>query len=64
MGKYAGLGGKESLRLVSGAVEEILGLEKGRGFVVWEGNPLEFGASVVISVEEDGMVGTCWPEST
>lgn len=48
-------------------VEEILGLEveeTKRDFVVWEGNPLEFGASVVLGVDgEDGVVSLCWPES-
>jgi len=48
-------------------VEDIMGLdveETKRDFVVWEGNPLEFGASVVLGVDgEDGMVSMCWPES-
>lgn len=48
-------------------VEEILGLdveESKRDFVVWEGNPMEFGASVVLGVDaEDGGVSMCWPES-
>ena len=48
-------------------IEHILGLkvdEKKRDFVVYEGNPLEFGASVVISVDgDDSTVVTCWPES-
>jgi hypothetical protein len=38
--------------------------ENKRDFVVWEGNPLEFGASVVLTVDgDDGKVVECWPES-
>jgi hypothetical protein len=51
---------------VSTNIEKILGLDvKGRrDFVIYEGNPLEFGASVVLSFDgEDGLVSTCWPES-
>ncbi|KAH7317715.1 hypothetical protein BKA65DRAFT_438774 [Rhexocercosporidium sp. MPI-PUGE-AT-0058] len=66
--KYAGLSAKQAVNLVSRNVEEILGLEveeTKRDFVVWEGNPLEFGASVVVGVDgEDGAVSMCWPEST
>ncbi|KAG4443289.1 hypothetical protein IFR05_001233 [Cadophora sp. M221] len=65
--KYAGLSAKQAVNLVSRNVEEILGLEveeTKRDFVVWEGNPLEFGASVVLGVDgEDGAVSLCWPES-
>lgn len=40
-------------------------VENKREFVIWEGNPMEFGGSVVLSFDsEAGMVGTCWPEST
>lgn len=53
--------------MVSKNVEEILGLEAEEGkkdFVVWEGNPLEFGASVVLAVDGvEGLVSMCWPES-
>lgn len=32
--------------------------------MVFEGNPLEFGASVVLSVDgDDRSVMDCWPES-
>jgi hypothetical protein len=32
---------------------------------VYEGNPLEFGASVVLAFDgDDGVVATCWPEAT
>jgi hypothetical protein len=53
---------------VSRNIEEILGLdvkEESRDFVVFQGNPLEFGASVVIAVDgEDRRVMGCWPESS
>jgi hypothetical protein len=64
--KYAGLSSKEAVDLVSTNIEKILGLDvKGkRDFVIYEGNPLEFGASVVLAFDgEDGLVSTCWPES-
>lgn len=65
--KYAGLSSKQALDLVSRNIEEILKLdvEGKRDFVVFEGNPLEFGASVVLAFDgEDGVVSMCWPEST
>lgn len=65
--KYAGLSDHAAVDLVSRNVEEILELdikEENRDFVVFEGDPLEFGASVVMSVDgEDGRMVTCWPES-
>jgi hypothetical protein len=66
--KYAGLSSDAAVNLVSRNVEDILGLEvqeETRDFVVYEGNPLEFGASVVAAF--DGVTGralTCWPEAT
>jgi imidazolonepropionase-like amidohydrolase len=60
--KYAGLEKREAVKLVSRNVEEILGLRHSEGFVVWDGDPMEFGASVVLGTEGDG-VGVCWPES-
>lgn len=37
-------------------------MERERDFVVWEGDPLEFGASVVLAVDgEVGEVVGCWP---
>jgi hypothetical protein len=57
--KYAGLSSDAAVNLVSRNVEET------RDFVVYEGNPLEFGASVVAAF--DGVTGralTCWPEAT
>jgi len=62
--KYAGLSSKEAVDLVSTNIEKILGLKGKRDFVIYEGNPLEFGASVVLAFDgEDGLVSTCWPES-
>ncbi len=65
--KYAGLSPKEAVNLVSRNIEQILGLdvnEENRDFVVFEGNPLQFGASVVIAFDgQDGGVSLCWPES-
>ena len=65
--KYAGLSAKEAVNLVSRNIEQILGPdvnEESRDFVVFEGNPLQFGASVVIAFDgHDGGVSLCWPES-
>lgn len=65
--KYAGLSSKQAVDLVSRNIEKILGLdvkEATRDFVIYEGNPLEFGASVVLSVNgDDGTVATCWPSA-
>lgn len=48
--------------LVSKNVEEILGLDKSEEIVVYEGNPLEYGASVVLTVDlRKGVVTECWP---
>jgi hypothetical protein len=65
--KYAGLSNKNAVDLVSTNIEEILGLDvkkENRDFVVFEGNPLEFGASVVLAFDgDDGSLSMCWPES-
>lgn len=65
--KYAGLSDSAAVDLVSRNIEEILefgGDEKKRDFVVYEGNPLEFGASVVVSVDGDeGRIMDCWPHT-
>ena len=62
--KYAGLSQKQALDLVSTNIEDILRLEKSKDFVVYEGNPLDFGASVVLAVDgDDATVSMCWPES-
>lgn len=60
--KYAGLSDGEAVGLVAGNVERILGLEPSGDFVVWEGDPLKGEGSVVGSFEEDGVVGSWWPE--
>ncbi|RAL65034.1 hypothetical protein DID88_001142 [Monilinia fructigena] len=63
--KYSSLGKHEAVDLVSRNIEKILDLdvvEETRDFVVWEGDPLQLGASVVFSVE-GGNIGTCWPTS-
>ncbi|TDZ29389.1 hypothetical protein C8035_v011290 [Colletotrichum spinosum] len=63
--KYANLGDKEAVRLISNNVEDILGLSKSNDVVIWEGSPLEFGGTVALSFEEgkDGLeVAACWPQ--
>ena len=48
--------------MVSKNVEEILSLESSEEIVVYEGNPLEFGASVVLTIDpKKGLVTECWP---
>ncbi|KAJ4858939.1 amidohydrolase family domain-containing protein [Trichoderma breve] len=64
--KYAHLSQEDTVRLVTSNVESILGLEKSRDLVVFEGNPLSYGASVVVSFHanvETGKleVATCFP---
>ena len=65
--KYAGLSDRAAVDLVSRNIEDILGLkvdEEKRDFVIFEGNPLSGGASVVLAVDgDDGEVATCWPEA-
>ncbi|KAF2092364.1 composite domain of metallo-dependent hydrolase [Rhizodiscina lignyota] len=64
--KYAGLSDQAAVDLVSVNIENILGLEKrGKGdIVVWEGNPLEYGAAPAIVIDGDeGAVVGCWPVS-
>lgn len=64
--KYANLGNKETVRLVSTNVEDILGLERSKDIVVWEGSPFEFGGTVALTFEQgkDGVVevASCWPQ--
>ncbi|KAI8201208.1 hypothetical protein K4K53_007253 [Colletotrichum sp. SAR 10_77] len=72
--KFAGLSEKEATKLVSTNFNKILGLEGYReedspagnkysgDFVVWEGNPLRGEGSVVLSVQDDGKIGDCWPD--
>ena len=71
--KTAGLTEQEAVDLVSRNVNEILHLGDVSGsgrkmsgdYVIYEGNPLEWGASVVLTVDgETGKVVECWPDST
>ncbi|KAJ4423943.1 hypothetical protein N0V82_001371 [Gnomoniopsis sp. IMI 355080] len=61
--KYAGLRESEALALISSNVEEILGLEKSKDIVIWEGNPLHFGTPVLAFQSQGGIleVSSCWP---
>ncbi|RFU72609.1 carbohydrate esterase family 9, partial [Trichoderma arundinaceum] len=64
--KYAHLSQEDTVRLVTSNVESILGLEKSKDLVVFEGNPLNFGASVVFSFHANDKTGklevaTCFP---
>lgn len=53
--KCAALGSTEAVELVSSNVEDILGLERSGDIVIWEGNPLEYGATVVFGfAAQDG----------
>jgi hypothetical protein len=53
--------------LVSRNIEKIMGIEieeDSRDIVVFEGNPLEYGASVVLSLDgDDKSVMDCWPDA-
>ncbi|GAD92509.1 conserved hypothetical protein [Paecilomyces variotii No. 5] len=65
--KDSGLSSESAVNLVSRNIEHILDIpvdEKSRDFVIYEGNPLQHGASVVLSVDgDDGSITTCWPLS-
>lgn len=65
--KYAGLSERAAIDLVSRNIEKIMGIdakEESRDIVVFEGNPLEYGASVVLSLDGDEKsVMDCWPEA-
>lgn len=65
--KEAGLEPKEVVNLFTRKIDEILGFEDSEmnsDFVLWEGNPLEYGANVVLTFDGDtsSVVG-CWPEA-
>ncbi|PYI05165.1 carbohydrate esterase family 9 protein-like protein [Aspergillus sclerotiicarbonarius CBS 121057] len=71
--KVAGLSELDAVNLVSKNIEEILGLDvkpnetgginRGRDFVLYEGNPLEWGARVVFTVDgAHEKVVECWPD--
>lgn len=64
--RYSNLDDRAAVRLVTSNVEGILGLPASKDFVVWESDPLEYGASVVLSFSNDAesetlTVGSCWP---
>ncbi|KAH6967848.1 carbohydrate esterase family 9 protein [Ilyonectria sp. MPI-CAGE-AT-0026] len=64
--KFAGLDDREAIRLVTSNLESILGLKPSKDLVIFEGNPLEFGATTVLIFEQDEDVGklevsTCFP---
>ncbi|KAJ9268689.1 hypothetical protein DTO212C5_5296 [Paecilomyces variotii] len=62
--KDAGLSSQTAVNLVSRNIERILDIPVSRDFVIYEGNPLEYGANVVLSVDgDDGSITTCWPEA-
>ena len=64
--KYAHLSEKETAKLVTTNLETILGLRKSKDFVLWDGNPLEYGGTVALAFHEkaDGRfeVSSCWPD--
>ncbi|KAI0378797.1 hypothetical protein F5Y04DRAFT_261058 [Hypomontagnella monticulosa] len=55
--------GEMAVELVTKNMREIYGLEvrDEREFVVYEGDPLEYGSSIALIVEE-GEVQRCWPD--
>lgn len=64
--KYAGLDERQTVRLISTNVESILGLKKSKDLVVFEGNPLQYGATAVLSFHADAKTGklevaACFP---
>ena len=66
-GKYAGITEEEIVGLVTTRVEEILHLKPSRDLVIYEGNPLEFGATVVLAFQADDEtdrleLAACFPE--
>ena len=59
--KKAGKTGKKGTSMEMAMTGE--GILAGEDFVVWDVNPLEFGGSVVVSVDgENGVVMDCWPD--
>ncbi|KAH8700941.1 hypothetical protein BGW36DRAFT_138382 [Talaromyces proteolyticus] len=65
--KEAGISSKQAIDLISIKIDDVLGLQKSErnsDFVIWEGDPLEYGASVVLTFDGDNreVVG-CWPEA-
>ncbi|WQF90026.1 Putative metal-dependent hydrolase, composite domain superfamily [Colletotrichum destructivum] len=73
--KFAGLTENQAIKLVSTNFDRILGLKQSGpegktsvgkkyagDFVVWDGNPLRGEGSVVVSFQDDGKIGDCWPD--
>lgn len=76
--KYSGLTEQDAIRLASTNVERALGLSTSPDFVVWEGSPLQYGGTPVLSFRRvtagpGGAAGaggsadrfevaTCWPD--
>ena len=65
-GRYANLTPDEVVALVTTNVEKILQLKPSKDLVVFEGSPLEFGGTVVLSLvsndETDELeLATCFP---
>lgn len=60
---------QEAANLISYNIEDILGLKKSMdpasNFVLFEGNPLKFGARIAAIFEQqndNGEVVDCWPD--
>lgn len=72
-GKYAYLSDEDAIALVSTNIEDILGLRPAQNrpgiqgysgdLVVWDGNPLRGEGSVVVSIQGDGEIADCWPDT-
>lgn len=65
--KFADLDEAAALRLVSANIESILRLPPSRDLVLFEGSPLQFGATAVLSFHTDKdtgllQVATCFPQ--
>lgn len=65
LAKYAGITDEEAVSLITTKVEKILKLQPSKDLVVFEGNPLQFGATVVTSFHADKAgkleVSSCYP---
>lgn len=65
--KYAGIGDDETVKLVSTNIEEILLLKKkSKDVVLFEGDPLRYGATVALTFDADEETGRlelagCYP---
>lgn len=68
IGKYAGMNESEQMNLVTANIEEILDLKPSQDLVVFEGSPLQYGATVVMALHgtDEGHleIATCYPEET